>query len=427
MPGDHSTLAPSSAEIWMHCPGSVALCARLPRKKTTYNMAEGTVAHALCEEFTAGRLTTFTLQALNGAARRQEGFDIIITDEMISAVTEWADTVKADIEAAKAKPSGIVVLTEKKVTATSVDEALRGTADKIVFQKGDFLKVYDFKYGKGVAVGVVENPQMGIYGLGAMDTFAGSVFGDAELVIVQPRNGGVSRWRVPSGWFDGFRAKLKNAVLATRQSNAPCIPGAWCRWCAANEQAKCAAVRAEVQKQAGVCFDVVPSQGARMPAVEDMPVEKLVLALRYKPMVEGFFKAVKDNLQGRMEAGEKVPGIKFVNGRGTREWEDPSAVVAKYGPTLGEDALFEKKILSPAKLEKVIGKSKSVAAEMASLVVLKPGEVTIAFDEDPRAEVGGSAQEAFALPAPMPDEDKLMSELMGTVKEAAPKREPLWP
>ena len=436
MAGAHSALAPSGAEIWLNCPGSVALCAKLPRKKARYVMVEGTVAHALCEEYTGGKLTSEALTALEGTTRKQEGFDVTITEEMISAVFEWADTIKADVEKMKGgnKPgrSEVCVLTEQKVVMSSVDEAVWGKADKIIYRKGDRVKVYDFKYGKGVAVDAEENPQMGIYGVGALDTLGiGRSYDALDLTIVQPRaphaDGGTRTWTADRAWVAAFRAKVKAAVLATREPNAPCNPGSWCRWCPANEYASCNAIREEVQKQAGVTFDVVPSPTAQMPDVMAMPAEKLVLALRYRDMVKGFFKAMEDRLQGMLEAGETVPGLKLVDGRSTREWADEAAVEASYGPMLG-DKLFKREMLSPAGLEKVIGKGKKTAEEMARLVVKRPGAKTIAWDTDPRPTAKGSAQEMFGvIPPAVPakaSNDALMLELMGN----APKTKgPIWP
>ena len=46
----HSLVGASSCERWWNCPGSNALIAKLPTPPNTKYAAEGTVAHALCED-----------------------------------------------------------------------------------------------------------------------------------------------------------------------------------------------------------------------------------------------------------------------------------------------------------------------------------------------------------------------------------------
>ena len=46
----HAKLSPSAASRWINCPGSVALCATLPKPPSTFYADEGTSAHALAEK-----------------------------------------------------------------------------------------------------------------------------------------------------------------------------------------------------------------------------------------------------------------------------------------------------------------------------------------------------------------------------------------
>ena len=75
---------------------------------------------------------------------------------------------------------------ERSFELKDVDKDARGTNDASIFVPGETLIVYDFKYGKGVAVEAVENKQMLYYAAGA----AGDKLMDfktIELVIIQPR------------------------------------------------------------------------------------------------------------------------------------------------------------------------------------------------------------------------------------------------
>jgi len=167
----HSNISPSSAKRWMACPGSVALCAQLPKPKSGEAAAEGTGAHGLAEKLLKGELTKQKLLAMEGETLRVEDYDIEITEEMIDAVILYHDTIKADEAALRKNGRGaaVVVEYEVKAVAGSIDDHVYGTCDTRMYQKGNTLRVYDFKYGAGVIVEARENEQMMIYGISALD------------------------------------------------------------------------------------------------------------------------------------------------------------------------------------------------------------------------------------------------------------------
>ena len=63
-----------------------------------------------------------------------------------------------------------------------------GTADCIVIADGE-LNIVDYKHGKGVEVSAVDNPQMMLYALGALEIFDGIYDIDSvRMTIYQPGN-----------------------------------------------------------------------------------------------------------------------------------------------------------------------------------------------------------------------------------------------
>ena len=52
----------------MNCPGSVALCAKMPPDKGNIHSATGTVAHEIAEQMVTGKLDYFSACARIGAA-----------------------------------------------------------------------------------------------------------------------------------------------------------------------------------------------------------------------------------------------------------------------------------------------------------------------------------------------------------------------
>lgn len=99
-------------------------------------------------------------------------------------------------------------------------------------------------------------------------------------------------------------------------------------------------------------------------------------------------------------AGKEVSGWKAVEGRGSREWTDMDAafdILVKAGIT-PEDMLWEKKPLTLAQVEKMIGK-KDFQESVGEFVIKKPGKPTLVKESDKRQAVTNkvTAAEAFAI------------------------------
>ena len=405
---NHSTLGPSQASRWIPCPGSVALAAKAPKQAPNYASEEGTVAHDLAERFVTGKLAADDFQRLIGTSVVENGLEVEIIEEMFDGAVEYRDMIADDLLAFELnpKPAKIHAHAEIRVHAKSVDERVWGTSDYVLYRKGDKLIVYDYKFGQGVIVDPEEDEQLALYLIGVMDTLAGEAFGEMEVVIHQPRgrhaDGPIRRWTVKKEWLDKFRATAKAAALETLNPKAKLVAGDHCRWCPAKPF--CPEIHKSAQESAMVVFDAVAPEKTvkaedRLEEVRLMPIEKLAKMLEWESAVKALFEAVKDVIREKLSNGEIVPGWKLVEGRANRQWIDEQKVIEEFAPTLGEAALYERKFLSPAKLEKVIGKKHKI-----DHLVYKP--------------VGEKAV------APAPAAPDLMDQL-GAAPEK--KREPMWP
>lgn len=97
-------------------------------------------------------------------------------------------------------------------------------------------------------------------------------------------------------------------------------------------------------------------------------------------------------------AGKEVPGWKAVEGSGSRGWTDMDAafdVLVKAGIT-PEEMLWEKKPLTLAQVEKLVGK-KDFQESVGTYVVKKPGKPALAKEADIRPAITNkvTAAEAF--------------------------------
>lgn len=387
----HSNIGPSSAERWIACPASVKLAAACPPLKTTVYAAEGTVAHELAEQLVSDKIDELQLMAMKGLITEEAGHKIEITDEMIDGALFYRDTIAAD----RATLNGLNVhaFAEKRVLASSIDEELWGTADYLLFQKGRKLFVYDYKFGAGKIVEVVKNPQATCYAIGAIDSLAGEVFDEIELVIIQPRaphiDGKVRRWKMPKEWINEFRSIACVALLESQGPNPRIAAGDYCRWCAA--KAICPELYKEAQNQTKAVFEnePVPASNINLPAVGIMSIEQLAKALDWQDSIEDWFKAIKEQVRDALLSGVQVPGYKLGNSRSYRVWADEKKVIEHFG----DKAFAPRELRSVAAMEKLVGK-KDLPAEL----VIKPeGAKTVVKITDPRgASLETTAKEAFS-------------------------------
>ena len=130
-----------------------------------------------------------------------------------------------------------------------------------------------------------------------------------------------------------------------------------------------------------------PAVGS-LPEVRLMTVQQRAQAYEWKEAITSWFKALEEGLFEELEAGREVPGWKMVDGdKGNRKWIDEAAVVSEFGALFD---IYEKKLLSPAKLEKIVGKGK------ASHLTERPdGKKIMVRSSDPRPPAKTSAADDF--------------------------------
>lgn len=398
----HSNIGASSCSRWWNCPGSVALSANFENKTSKY-AAEGTVAHTLCEARIGNKLSKAQLIEKIGCVIDQDGFEIEVTEEMVDAVEIYFNSIVADLETLKAdpRPAPIMWKAEQRIVVSSADDHAFGTLDFLIYRKGNRLKIKDFKYGKGVPVEVVNNKQLMYYAAGAMDTICGWVFDEVELEVVQPRaphrDGPVRSWVVPVKTIMDFRDELKAKIAATRDPNAPTEAGEWCRFCPA--LADCGQIAKAAQRSASADFTIVPNSGlkpeaqaiAHLPSPGALSIEAVGQALTWEPIINSWFEAIRMRAKETLESGQPVPGWKLVKAKTNRQWTNEAEVIAKYESVLGDAIYAPKKLMSPAALEKKVGK------EVVATMTFKPeGNITVAPESDPRPATITSAQKDFA-------------------------------
>ena len=93
------------------------------------------------------------------------------------------------------------------------------------------------------------------------------------------------------------------------------------------------------------------------------------------------------NYSGLLPGAGEIPGFKAVEGRGSREWTDQdAALIALQGSGVPEAMLYERKPLTLAAIEKVVGK-KEFAQVVGQYVQKNPGKPTLVPETDKRPAI----------------------------------------
>jgi len=332
----HSPIGASSATRWMNCPGSIRM--NKDKKSTTSRFAsEGTAAHDICEQaLNMGIDHTEVFQNFINKKVVADDIEFTVDQEMTDAVKLYVRTVRDDCE------PGTDLMVEKGFKLKHLHPDLWGTNDACVSQEFGVLRVYDFKYGKGVAVDVEENAQLMYYAVGAMESMCDCE--SVELIIVQPRarhkDGAVRRWMTTPETIIEFGSKLKTAALATEQPDAELASGDWCGFCPS--LGSCPEVKRKNSEIAKSDFAVVDKKS--LPNSESLSNEELSTILRAEDIFKKWLKAVAIEAQQRAEKGEEIPRCKMVRSVTRRKWKDEKTVGKDLHAIIGDSAYVQKPI-----------------------------------------------------------------------------------
>lgn len=185
----HALLSASSSHRWLECTPSALAESAYPETTSAY-AEEGSLAHAICAR---------KLKHALGLPHREEDTEIeelldYYSEEMEGHADKFVDHVLARYKEARRECPGARLLIETRLDFSFFVPEGFGTGDALIVTDGR-IEVIDFKYGKGVRVDAVENPQMKLYALGALDEFDYRyTIDEVRMTIVQPRLGHLSEW-----------------------------------------------------------------------------------------------------------------------------------------------------------------------------------------------------------------------------------------
>ncbi len=376
----HALLSASGAARWLACTPSARLEEQFPDSTSVY-AAEGSLAHDIAElKLRKHFIEPMGPKKFNTRLNKLKKHDLY-QDEMLKHTDAYLDYVQGIVHGFDAPP---YIAVEKRVDYSDYVPEGFGTADCIIIG-GDTMYVIDFKYGKGVPVYADNNSQMMLYALGAYSAY--SFLYPIEKVImaiVQPRLDSISEWEIST---DVLIYWATNTVMGAAEKafkgEGDFVPGEHCRFCRAKSLCR---ARSEFNT---AIEDKYPD---KPPLLSNDEVGQLLLKAQD---LAKWIKDLEDYALGECLAGNEIPGWKAVEGRSVRKFIDHDAAFkALMDSGIEEAMLYERKPLTLAATEKLIGKKKFVEL-VGSYVEKPPGKPTLVVESDKREPIKQNLDKVF--------------------------------
>lgn len=408
---DHAKFAPSSADRQELCPGSVGLEDVFPDVSSSYADA-GSALHTLGSTVLQARIDGDFSKV--GDPKTHIGSVIVSGERSFTVDSDMAgaiDRYATDVMIYSREPGALREVEQRVYFGSYIgvpDEEAFGTSDftACLFAEQEIL-VVDLKGGVGVQVFAQDNRQMKRYALGVLRKYELIAdFKQVRMVIHQPFLDHVDEWvcsvddllayaeeaKAVVAIINGGDYRLEDWGTTFASNTGPLVPSEKsCKFCKA--KATCPALQAEVRS-----LVLPPPTSAddftdltEIPDLKAVDSDRLGAAMDKIGLVEDFCKAVRAEVERRLQADLSVPspqgGYKLVQGkRGNRQWvSEESAEQALKAMRLKGDLIYSYKLKGPAPIEKLLAKdSPRRWATMTKLIVQPDGKPSVAPMSDGR-------------------------------------------
>ncbi|MFT4414632.1 MULTISPECIES: DUF2800 domain-containing protein [Bacillaceae] len=358
---DHAVLSASGSHRWLNCLPSARLELEFENSESNA-AAEGTAAHALCEH----KLK----KALHMRSKRP--VSVYNSDEMEEHSDAYVEFVMEQLELAKQSCTDPLILIEQRLDFSCYVPQGFGTGDCIII--GDKkLHIIDFKYGMGVLVDAVENPQMKLYALGALEIYD-SLYDieEVSMTIFQPRRENVSTWTIPVKELkDWAENELKPKAKKAYDGEGEYLTGEWCTFCRA--AVKCRARAEEKLKLAQMEFKLPP-------LLLDSEIEEVLSKL--SDLTKWANEIIAYATDAAVNHGKEWHGFKVVEGRSIRKYKDEEAV-AEVAKANGYKDIYRQSLITLTEMQKLMGKKKFEQI-LGGLIHKPPGKPMLVPNSDKR-------------------------------------------
>jgi hypothetical protein len=367
----HALLGPSSATRWIACPPSVKLCEQFEDVESEY-AKEGSLAHEIAELKVRKLIDPgLTSRKFTSAMKKLKEKELY-QEEMQGYTDEYVEFIQEQMYSYSTTPH---VAVEQKVDFSQYIPGGFGTADCILISN-DTLHVIDFKYGKGVPVSVENNAQLLLYALGSYLAYEMIYpIEHIKMSIVQPRLNDIDTWECNLDYLLAFAKIAQEKAVMALNGDGDFNNGEHCRFCKA---------KAICKARANANLELAKYE---FKAADQLTLEEIGQILEKAKDLDKWVKEIEKYALSESLKGNNIPGWKAVNGKGSRSFkntDDAIKVLKENG--IAEELLYERKYLTLAQIEKVIGK-KDFNNLVGDLIVMNAGKPTLVEASDKREAI----------------------------------------
>ena len=380
-PVQHALLGASKAHQWLECPPSVVWEQEYPETSQSEAAAEGTLAHAIAEEHL--RRILAGKKVATSAKNKKNPLYRPSMEEYVDIYTTY---VMENYNAARqTTPDALLMLEEHVDFSKWVPEGF-GTADCILIADNT-MHIFDLKYGKGIPVSAIDNPQIRLYALGAYVSY--EMLYDIERVtmhIVQPRLDSITSETmdiVDLLWW--AEEKVRPAARLAAEGKGEIKAGDHCRWCRCKNICRAyAEMRLKVAQ-----YRFTEAGEERLP--NELGKDEIGDILLRVDDLTRWAKSIKDwALDQIVNHGETFPGWKVVEGRANRVITDEAKAIEVLDEA-GFTPDSVTKLKGITELEDMIGK-KRLATLLEGLLIKPQGKPVLAPESDKRPALSSTAE-----------------------------------
>lgn len=378
----HALLSASGSKRWLSCTPSARLEATLPEQRRSTKgidfSAEGTLAHSLAEI----RLRLQYNQIGHDEYERE--YELIKIHPIYKTYTaDEREDFEANVDnyvlyVRSQVGEGDTPLFEQRVDFSDWVADGFGTADVVILSKHS-IRVIDLKFGKGIPVSAMDNPQLRLYALGAYSKFKDEYpdIKEVSYTIHQPRLDSISSDGTSVAklvdWGNYFvKPKAKKAWSGSGEF----LPGEWCQFCKAKAQCR---ARSDYNTE-------ISRKEFETPALlsEEEVSNVLVKAQDLRTWVNDVEEYA---LTRAVDQGVVPPGFKLATTTTHRKISDQglAAAVLENKGMLKEAIWEQPKLKSIAALEK-LGPKGQVAAWLGDLVLRPEGSPKLVRAKDTKGD-----------------------------------------
>lgn len=335
MPTKHAFLSASGAYRWLNCTRQPTLATELgnTRGETEY-AREGTVAHAVAEYWLSQLELGYPIT--DDMIRKQFITNEYFNDDMLNYVRGYIDFLMPNISDKNCR-----WVYEFQVNLNSYIPEGFGTVDFSSYDRvAKVLRIVDLKYGRGIKVDAVSNPQLQLYALGVLENFSGCEIKTVETVIYQPRINNISSDVYTLEELQSFgKLVAEKAPIAFSGVGATTKAGDWCRFCGC--KGRCRAYGNLMLEEAREEFK----------AYDKLSDDELEIFLDSATELSSYISSLKSELTEAIKNGYDSHGYTLKEVTGKKKMSDKAASMLE---ALGFDP-YKKELKSITELKKELG------------------------------------------------------------------------